>query len=478
MTRALRIFRKDAWCLWPQALVFVALMAIAATRSPIDSFADIPLRILLMMSPFLAALACWVLTVSLIQEERLVGHEQYWLTRPYSWKDLLAAKVLFLLVFVNLPLFVCQCAALAAAGLSPLEWLPALLWRQAFFSMLIVLPAVALGAVTRHFGQVVLAAIVTFVLLQAASWLLSGYRYADWGGLDWIRSSAAALAMAAGMAAATLLQYTRRRTALARAIVAATLALWFATNYAPAWGGAFAIERLFSREAADGAAVRVSFDQLRAGARPTESGRNSNDPDGVRLEIPLRVDGLPPGVRMSVDWTSAVIEGPNGAWRSGWLTFRAFHMAHGEAWFTAYVEPQFYARNQDVPVRFRGAVDLTLYRRAGTIKPLGPGVTAVPGVGLCRLQRSYMQNSVERNDAVCFSPFQRLTIAPVGPDDPVWPGQSYAPIPTSAGFQPFDQAMSWTYVESAPPAALERPVAHLQRSFEARALRLRDCRLQ
>jgi len=56
----------------------------------------------------LAPLACWVLAVTLIHEERLIGDEQYWLTRPYTWKDLVAAKALFLVVFVNVPLFVCQ----------------------------------------------------------------------------------------------------------------------------------------------------------------------------------------------------------------------------------------------------------------------------------------------------------------------------------------------------------------------------------
>jgi hypothetical protein len=41
-----------------------------------------------------------------------------------------------------------------------------------------------------------------------------------------------------------VLQYTRRRTALARSIVAATLVLAAATAYAPVWGGAFAIQKM------------------------------------------------------------------------------------------------------------------------------------------------------------------------------------------------------------------------------------------
>jgi len=130
MVRTLRIFRKDARRLWPGALAYVAVMALAATHRPwshnISTWETLPL--------LLAPLACWVLAVTLIHEERLIGDQQYWLTRPYTWKDLVAAKALFLVAFVNVPLFICQFAAVASAGISPWEWLPALLWRQGSFS--------------------------------------------------------------------------------------------------------------------------------------------------------------------------------------------------------------------------------------------------------------------------------------------------------------------------------------------------------
>jgi len=53
----------------------------------------------------------------------------------------MAAKCLFLVAFVNLPLFVYQFVILAKEGFSPLGWLYALLWRQVFFTILFVLPA-------------------------------------------------------------------------------------------------------------------------------------------------------------------------------------------------------------------------------------------------------------------------------------------------------------------------------------------------
>lgn len=488
MMKTLRIFRKDARRLWPQALVYAAVMALAATNSPVSGLRSGGVMVR-ELPQLLAPLACWVLAIALVHEERLIGHEQYWLTRPYSWENLVAAKALFLLVFVNLPLFICQVATVAAAGLSPMEWLPALLWRQVFFSIFFIMPAVAMGATTRNLGQVVIAGIVMYVLLAVGIPVLIRNHYPDWGGFDWIRNCGAALVMAGGTAAAVVLQYTRRRTALTRGIVAGTLALAAVTAFAPIWGGAFAIQKLFSREAAGDSAVRVSFDDSRAGARPMGYGRGSTDPDGVRLEIPLRVDNAPPGARMGADWTSVGIEGPNGVWRSGWLAFRAFHnLSQGKAWLTVYVNPEFYERNQDAPVRIYGTVDLTLYRRVRTMTAPERGQVVVPEVGLCRLARAYgstwvaaagqtNQVRVPQIHADCYSPHQKLAIAPLGLDDETSVGGPYAPFPTSAGLRPLDRTNSWTLSEPEATLAFDRPVAFVQRSFDARGLRMRELRL-
>ena len=101
-------------------------------------------------------LACWNLIIAVIHEEKLPGDRQYWLTRPYSWKDLLAAKALFVAAFINLPLFVWHVGAFAAVGVPLGEHLPALLWRQLFFSAFYILPVAALAAITRSLGQLIL----------------------------------------------------------------------------------------------------------------------------------------------------------------------------------------------------------------------------------------------------------------------------------------------------------------------------------
>ena len=88
MNRVFTIFLKDARHLWPQVLVFFAIAALAVVTDP-----ALGAHRFQYLAPILEPVACWVLIVAVIHEERLIGHEQYWLTRPYTWKNLVVAKI-------------------------------------------------------------------------------------------------------------------------------------------------------------------------------------------------------------------------------------------------------------------------------------------------------------------------------------------------------------------------------------------------
>jgi len=77
-------------------------------------------------------LAWWYLIAAVIHEEALPGNRQYWLTRPFSRRDLLAAKAIFILVFICLPDFCTEVAVLLLRGKSPLGYLPDILVSQLF----------------------------------------------------------------------------------------------------------------------------------------------------------------------------------------------------------------------------------------------------------------------------------------------------------------------------------------------------------
>ncbi len=481
MNRILGIFRKDARRLWPRTLLFWTVLAAAAAIDPLQLGQDSN-SLVRQLPGLLQPLACWFLVVSAIHGEKLIGHEQYWLTRPYSWKQLMAAKALFLLVFVNLPVLICQLATLAGLGISPLVWLPALLWRQVFFTMAYILPAAAVAAVTRNLGQVLLAGILVYATFAAGLGLNQMIRgsWPVWGAVDWIRDCATALVAAAGTAAALFWQYSRRRTALARTALAVTTVLTILVMTAPGWSGAFAIQRLFSSERITASAVRISLDESRASIRLSRLITRGDRPEGVRLEIPVRVDDVPPGAALGIDQTSVSLTSASSLWRSGWLHFETLHgLSKGAAWLTVYVDPGFYQASPDAPVQLDGAMDLTLSRPVRTV-PVPSDRALVPEIGLCRFANKTRPPYVTR----CFSPFQRVSFA-LALGKPAFPQETsadgpYASVPVSAGFQAVDGCSPGLGLPEPPANVLvdefsimmARPVAHIQRTFQIRRLRM------
>src|SRR5262249_19848898 len=133
-------------------------------------------------------LARWYLVALLIHEEALAGARQFWITRPYSWKSLLAAKMLFIAIFVILPAFIADWAILSAGGFHPRTQIPGLLWRQAVMTSVVLLPAVAVAALTRSLAQFGFASCC--VVLYSAALVIASYR-SEWHTLEWIRSSVA-----------------------------------------------------------------------------------------------------------------------------------------------------------------------------------------------------------------------------------------------------------------------------------------------
>src|SRR6266567_1478675 len=230
MNRIIAIFLKDARHLWPYITVFLTLMALAALLDPTYTRSDSSSFTLLSS---LLPLACWALTIVTIHEEKLPGDRQYWLTRPISWRDLMAAKALFVIAFINLPLLLSHLAVWFALGIPPLAHLPALLWKQVFFTAFYILPVAALAAITRNIGQVILSALVILVpVFLLAQFLFARIRIV-WGGSEWLLTASVAAVLFCGIAAILVLQYSHRLTAVARILAAAVTLLVLAVFCLP-----------------------------------------------------------------------------------------------------------------------------------------------------------------------------------------------------------------------------------------------------
>lgn len=458
MNRIVRIFRKDAAHLWPQIAVFVATLVLFACNDPIyETEANRGLGPLLSFARLLYALlplACWLLVTSVIREETPIGHEQYWLTRPFSLADLAAAKALFLLAFINLPVFLCQAAVLAAMGFPPLGHLGELFARQVFLTALLLLPMAAMAAVTRSLGHAFLGGLLLALVMAVAAQMVAGLASGSaWGGLAWIPATAVAAVAMAGSAAVLYLQYTGRRTALPRMVLAGAAVLVVLLWAAPPWQPAFAFQSLFSQRRIDARAVRISFDR-RPGAPPDAVAHVSG-----YVAIPIQIADIPPGLEVTLDWIRIEAEGGGlKPWRSGWRVNQGITEASGKGWLMVAVDAGYFERVKNAPVRLHGSADLTLVARTGDLAAFGQ----------CWFIGSTM--------VACLSPLPRAALTLVssrGAFGYALPGiQAFAPYPTSPWFGPLQR---WnTVVVGGNTLAVDRPVAHLERAFDLGPLRLAD----
>ena len=109
----------------------------------------------------------WACVIALaVLEEPLAGDRHFWLTRPHRWPALLAAKVIFALLFVHVPFLIADGYILAAHGFPPLEYLAQLLWKQLSFAAFVTLPALALATMVRSFTHFMLG---IFAIAAAAA---------------------------------------------------------------------------------------------------------------------------------------------------------------------------------------------------------------------------------------------------------------------------------------------------------------------
>ncbi len=317
MRQAFHIFKKDVRHLWLE--ISIALAGAAAftftvargTQSLNDPAAvqGVAAALLTYLLP-----AAWgALIARLIYAEPLPGDRQFWVTRPYEWKSLLAAKALSIAVFVNLPKLIADALIVRAYGFKIGSELGGLLWTQVLLTAAFVLPVAALSAVTAGFVQ--LLAVTLLLVLAVAGWFLLIPGAGDpWLALEWTKSYSTGLVVAGAALAIILWQYAHRDTNTSRRLAGAAALTAFAVSVWLPWPAAFALQSRLSKQSIDTSAVRIEFNQDASFAARALA----DEDNGVDLDIPLRVTGIPAPLRPVVEGIAAEFEGPNGAeWRTG-----------------------------------------------------------------------------------------------------------------------------------------------------------------
>lgn len=155
MNQVLHIFCKDTRRHWVEIVVSLFLLFGFAWKMPIIWSQEPRYGEGAPVSRWLFALlgislcfSWWFLIVRVIHGESLVGDRQFWLTRPYQRRWLMAAKALFIIAFVNVPVLIFDVAFLARVGFSPWHRLPGLLQGQFFLTAVLILPIAAISVIT------------------------------------------------------------------------------------------------------------------------------------------------------------------------------------------------------------------------------------------------------------------------------------------------------------------------------------------
>jgi hypothetical protein len=177
MNQVLHIFRKDSRRFGQTiaaVLVFTLMHGYGAViQLPTGYAMGLSPRTLLLMlaslSGILLPIMLFLLVVSVIQEDSLVGSDNFWLTRPYSRRSLALEKLLFVVVWAFLPMLLHDVILIRYFGFSLSSALGLLLWKNAQFCFFLLVAA-TLAVLSASFARAILvaiAAVFSFVLIFA-----------------------------------------------------------------------------------------------------------------------------------------------------------------------------------------------------------------------------------------------------------------------------------------------------------------------
>ena len=401
---------------------------------------------------FLVPVSWAFLIVRLVQDENLVGDRQFWLTRPYDWKKLLAEKILFVLAALILPLFIAQLVLLRMAGFRPAAYLPALLLLALLWLLYLVLPAITLAAITSSVGQavaVVLGVIACFVAIGIALAERTGS-----SSLARQQSFANSLPVVVGFAAAAAVviwQYARRRTLKARLVLIAAIII--AAFVLPPLIPDKNIASAYPSTNGQAAPVQLAFDD-----QTHDVGFALQQKKTVTVRLPLLVSGIAGGSVVYIDGAMLAVRAPDGRnWRSGWQGGGRLFSNYKRTFIDFQIPRPFFDAVKTTPVNARITFALAVNRESQPVVVAAKaGGFDIPGNGRCSIAST--------GGVLCLFPLklpallievpsEGLTCPPPAKANPLPPGlpgyflTRRSEIPVDFGISPVDtdQIFSWEW---------------------------------
>jgi hypothetical protein len=364
MSQILHIFRKDARRHWPEILAYLCVLAVFTAYQP-RVWTDRPIEIrflesILKVWPVLLILTSVFLIIRLVQGETLVGDRQFWITRPYEWHKLLAAKLLAIFVFIQVPLFVAQILLLKLALFPLTPAIKGLLFIHWSLAITLVLASLALASITSGIGQAslgLLGAILLVIGIAALTTVIPNMDLASDTTDNWQEA-----VYLCGCIAAIVTQYVFRKTLLARLIVAGGFVLVFLLVALPPYGKLVA--RSFPLPTAEHPKpAEFVLDRALSFDHATRSSFDSYG-DEVRLQIPFELSHFADNTLVQVRGVKLDLDLPAGEhWSSQWESiYDAISFDRKRYWPTIAMKREVFNRAKNAKIRAHVALALNVFR--------------------------------------------------------------------------------------------------------------------
>jgi hypothetical protein len=418
MKQILHIFVKDARHQWLEILISLAVTLALVFACPsrwhsgamsyAASGSFSPLWLLSNLPDFLVLivpLSWWLLISPVIHEERLVGDRQFWITRPYEWKKLLAAKVLFLIAFLYVPLLLAQGVMLAEAGFTPFPSIRDLLYDSFQLTCMLVLPLVALATVTRNFARMTLAVLGAIVCL-IASVLLASNAPPDRVAVSYGGEIALYIVLCLFLSV-VILQYARRNVKVSWILLALLVVVFGAFNM----GGTPDNAQMDRKYPPGQRTVALAQFAYQGKEETGPSAFVTQKRDRVGISIPMLVSGVPDGTVTIPDFLKVTLQAPGGArWTSVWQStsmdkfFPGERVALERFTMPRAVYNDFIGKPLGVQITFA----LTQAHAGNQERlTLGQNDFAVSGVGICSPVTGFAERPDEIGLIACRAPLRQ-----------------------------------------------------------------------
>jgi hypothetical protein len=418
----------------------------------------------------LLALTSVFLIARVVHAEPIPGDRQFWITRPYRWSSLLTAKILFVLLFVNVPILIAQLVVFADSGFALRTNVDGILWSTGLLISVCALPVAALAALTPGTG----AFLVTAVLLTGGFYSVQLNLSGPASGGHWIRDTIVGLTLATAASVALVVQYRTRRTGTSARLAAVSCAVALVlAGYLPL-PAAMRIQ----------AAVTGSLDASGVGMRADPALRTLSHyewgENAVVLDVPLVLTGVPDATVLDVHSLDVRFSAGGRDWTPRDVRIEGSGRADLESRIVLWRRDFETARGPSVTMHVSMAATLlgnpdeeTLAMEGGRVQ-VGDGLECYAGPS----RPYFVDESRDYRDLYCRAPFGRPRVHLRAVNDGrgnVQVRPTYSPFPSHLNLNQAWEGDAGTFPADTRELRVEirEPVAHFYREFELE-IRLED----